>query len=233
MTVPRRNFLIGATCVASGGAAFALTPRRRVALMPAGALEALVPKGFGTWTSRDVSDLVAPQVEGDLVSRLYDRSLERIYSDAATGTAVMMLLAHGDTQSNELQLHRPEVCYPAFGFEISATRTVMLALAPGALLPARSLVAEAPGRRENILYWTRLGEFLPTSENEQRLDRVKAALRGVVTDGLLARFSLIADDNISASTLLSAFVSAFVRSIAPEGRAAFLGTRLAVAMSAV
>jgi len=232
MTLSRRNFLISATCVSGAVAAYALTPRRRVALMPTGALEALVPTAFGTWTSRDVTDLVAPKVEGDLVSRLYDRSLERIYTDAATGDSVMVLLAHGDTQSNELQLHRPEVCYPAFGFEISSTRTVMLALAPGALLPARTLVAEAPGLRENIVYWTRLGEFLPISENEQRLDRVKTALQGVVSDGLLARFSLVAEDSAGASTILKAFVSDFVRSIAPNKRAAFLGTHLAAALAA-
>lgn len=232
MTVLRRNFLIGATCAAGAAAAFALTPRRRVALMPTGALGALAPAAFGAWSSRDVTDLVAPKVEGDLVSRLYDQTLERIYSDAATGATVMVLLAHGDTQSNELQLHRPEVCYPAFGFEISSTRTDMLALSPGALLPARLLVAEAPGRRENIIYWTRLGEFLPTSENEQRLDRIKTALRGVVSDGLLARFSLVSDDSAGASTILKAFVTDFVKSIAPAKRAAFVGTRLATALAA-
>jgi EpsI family protein len=232
MTLSRRNLLIGATCVAGTIGAFALTPRHRVALMARGALEALVPTAFGTWTSRDVTDLVAPKIEGDLVSRLYDRSLERIYSDAVTGATVMVLLAHGDTQTNELQLHRPEVCYPAFGFEIASTQTEMLALAPGALLPARFLVAEAPGRRENIVYWTRLGEFLPTSENEQRLDRVKTALRGVVADGLLARFSLVSDDSAGASTILTAFVTDFVRSNAPAKRAAFVGTRLAAALAA-
>jgi EpsI family protein len=231
MVASRRDTLIGLSCVAASVGAFAATPRRHVALMANGRLESLTPAAFGAWTSRDVSDLVAPKVEGDLVSRLYDHTLERIYTDAVSGAAVMVLLAHGDTQSNELQLHRPEVCYPAFGFEIASSRIQPLLLGPSALLPTRILVAEAPGRRENILYWTRLGEFLPTSENEQRLDRVKTALHGAIADGLLARFSLVADDTASAAASLSGFVAAFIKAVTPDGRAGFVGTELARALA--
>jgi EpsI family protein len=227
----RRDILLGAACVAGSGLAFAMEPRRYVSLMPRTSLEQITPAAFSTWTSRDVTTLVAPKIQGSLESRLYDQQLQRIYTDAASGAELMMLLAHGDTQSNELQLHRPEVCYPAFGFEISASRVQPLRLAAGAPLPARSLVAEAPGRRENIVYWTRLGEFLPTSEGEQRLDRVKTALRGVVSDGLLARFSMVEADTGSAMQSIEAFIVAFLEAVATPQRAAFVGTSLAQAMA--
>ena len=143
----------------------------------------------------------------------------------------MVLLAHGDTQSNELQLHRPEVCYPAFGFEISSSHKYPLGLGANAQLPVRSLVADAPGRRETIVYWTRLGEFLPTSENEQRLDRARTALSGVVSDGLLARFSLVGDDAVGAALAIERFISSFLRAVGSSHRAAFVGTSLAQTMA--
>jgi EpsI family protein len=223
--------LLGAACLAGSGLAFALAPRRYVSLMQRARLEQIAPAAFSTWTSRDVTDLVAPKVEGSLESRLYNQTLERIYTDSASGAEQMVLLAHGDTQSNELQLHRPEVCYPAFGFEVSSSRRYALRLAADAQLPVRSLVADAPGRRETIVYWTRLGEFLPTSESEQRLDRVETALRGVVSDGLLARFSLVGDDAGRAAQTIEGFIVAFLGAVASAHRATFVGTSLAGAMA--
>jgi EpsI family protein len=143
----------------------------------------------------------------------------------------MVLLAHGDTQSNSLQLHRPEVCYPAFGFEISGVSREFLRLAPGASLPSTRLVADAPGRRENIVYWTRLGDFLPTTGAEQRLDRIRTVVGGYIADGLLARFSVVADDSASAFATAAAFVSRFVRAVAPAHRPALIGSRLAAAIA--
>ena len=45
--------------------------------------------------------------------------LERIFISDVTGNEIMMMLAHGASQTNDLQLHRPEVCYPAFGYQLS------------------------------------------------------------------------------------------------------------------
>ena len=231
MTIRRRDVLIGAVCLAGSAGALALTPRRRVSLMPDRRLELTAPLTFGTWSGRNVTDLVAPKIPGSLESKLYNQTLERVYTDAVTGSEVMVLLAHGDTQSNELQLHRPEVCYPAFGFEVSSSREIGVTLAMGVRLPARALVADAADRRENIVYWTRLGEYLPTSENQQRLDRVKTALDGVIADGLLARFSLVAQDSGAALSLVENLISQFVAAVAAARRPALIGTRLARAMA--
>jgi EpsI family protein len=227
----RRDLILGAFCLAGSGLALALAPRRYVSLMPRARLEQIAPAAFAGWTSRDVTDLVAPKIEGSLESRLYDQTLQRIYTDAVSGAELMVLLAHGDTQSNELQLHRPEVCYPAFGFEITLNRQYPLRLAAAAELPVRSLVADAPSRRETIVYWTRLGEFLPTSDNEQRLDRIKTALKGVVSDGLLARFSLVGDDAVGSVRSIEGFIITFLEAVASSNRAAFVGTSLARAVS--
>jgi EpsI family protein len=229
--IDRRDFLISGVCVGGAVAGVGLVPRRRVSLMPNLRLEDVTPVAFGPWTSRDVTDLVAPTIEGSLASRLYNQTSERIFQNSVDGTEVMVLMAHGDTQSAALQLHRPEVCYPAFGFEIVGKRRFELPLATEAQLPATGLIATAPDRRENIVYWTRLGQFLPTTESEQRLDRIKTALGGYIADGLLARFSVVSEDSDRAFAAASDFVVEYVRAVAPRLRAALVGSRLAGLMA--
>lgn len=227
----RRDILIGGACIAASVTAFGLTPRRRSSLLGSRNLDALTPIAFGRWVSRDVSDLVAPKVPGSLVDRLYNQTVERVYLDPDTGAEIMVLLAHGDTQSAALQLHRPEVCYPAFGFEIASDQRGTINLAVGASLPVREIVAVAPGRQENVVYWTRLGQYLPASETEQRLARMKAEVRGEIADGLLARFSMIGEPPSAAWSQIGGFVVDLLRAVQPSARSAFIGSHLAMDMA--
>ena len=228
----RRDFLIGATCLAGAGAAYALVPRRHVALLkPGQRMEKIVPMAFGQWTSRNVSDLVAPKEEGSLSARLYGETVGRIYSRPQGDGEIMMLLAYGDTQSDDLQLHRPEICYPSFGFAIHQSAVMQLPLDGGVTLPVRRLVADAPDRRETIMYWSRLGEFLPLDKKEQQVDRLRTAMNGDVADGLLARFSVIGADADLSAGLLQSFIPPLLEAVAPDRRQALIGTRLAAAMA--
>ena len=223
----RRNVLIGGVCLAGAGASYAMTPRRRVSLIGPAKLSILAPSAFGGWTCRDVSDLVAPATDGSLMSKLYAQTVERIYSRNGSRPEIMMLLAQGNAQTNDLQLHRPEVCYQAFGFRLLENRPTHLNVGGVSAIPGRQIIAQAQDRQENILYWTRLGEFLPDSGAQQRLDRVKLALRGDIADGLLARFSAVGQDSAQAFATLRNFIPAFLGAIAPSSRAALIGTAAA------
>ncbi|HET9161608.1 MAG TPA: EpsI family protein, partial [Caulobacteraceae bacterium] len=163
----RRNIIIGAACLATVAAGETLRPRRHMSLLGGKQLTDVIPRGFGSWTSVDSTDLVAPREDNSLASKLYGQTVGRIYSDANSGFQVMMLAAHGETQSRDLQVHRPEVCYPAVGFSISRIESAPVALASGAVLTARQLVANAGQRREVILYWARVGEYFPQTGLEQ------------------------------------------------------------------
>jgi EpsI family protein len=229
--IARRDLLIGGACLAAAGAAYGLQPRRRVSLQGSAKLDDIMPRQFGDWVSRDVSDLVAPQSSDSLMAKLYSETVGRIYTQRSTGIEIMMLLAHGDTQSNDLQLHRPEVCYPAFGFAISNSQAIQLPLAGGVALPARRLVAIAPGRQENIIYWSRLGEYLPTDGAQQRLDRLMTAMHGYVADGLLARFSVLGSDPAPAFATVASFIAGLVRAIPATSRGTLIGSPRAAAMA--
>lgn len=229
--IARRDLLIGGACLAAAGAAYGLKPRRHVSLLGEAQLADVIPRRFGTWVSHDVTDLVAPREEESLASRLYSQTVGRIYQQSSGGPAVMALIAHGDTQSDSLQLHRPEVCYPFFGFAISGNRALHLPVGGRASIPARQLVAKAPTRQESIVYWSRLGNFLPIDSGEQRVDRFKTALGGYIADGLLARFSIAGAASEEAFAAIKAFIPALVEATAPARRKVLIGETLAAAMT--
>jgi EpsI family protein len=221
----RRDILLSAACVATAGAAYAFTPRRRISLLGAGRkLEDVVPRTIGDWASQDVTDLVAPKIEGSLVTKLYNQTVGRVYTNARTGTEIMALLAHGDTQSDDLQLHRPESCYPAFGFWIRSSQVVDLKIFGSVTVPSRRLVAEAPERRESIIYWSRLGEYLPLDRRQQQFDRMATAFNGNIADGLLTRFSIVNPDIEASFRTMEGFIPQLVRSVAPPDRPVLIGT---------
>ncbi len=231
--IGRRDLIVGTACLAGAGVAYALQPRRHVSLLERGrTVEEIVPRAFTSWKSQDVTDLVAPKIEDSLASRLYGETVGRVYRNGDTGEEIMMLLAHGDTQSEDLQLHRPEICYPAFGFSISQSAITEVGLAPRVTLPSRRLVAEAPDRRETIVYWSRLGEYLPLDRRQQQLDRLRTAMKGDIADGLLARFSMLGADSTAVVGVLERFIPALVRAVAADNRDVLIGSQRAAALAA-
>jgi EpsI family protein len=226
MSMNRRNVLIGASCVAAVAAAEALRPRRHISYLSGKKLDDVIPRTMPGWTSSDVSDLVRPREEDSLASRIYEQTVGRVYAEAETGFQVMMLAAYGETQSRDLQLHRPEACYPASGFTISDRGPTLTPLASGVVLPTRRLIADAPGRREMIVYWARLGDFFPVGGLQQRVDVLRAAIGGQIVDGVLIRVSALAPDPERAFSKLDDFISRIVSETRPENRLALIGGTL-------
>lgn len=222
----RRDLLLLGACAAAAGGASALTPRNRQKLLVGEHLAAFVPSTVGRWVGEDVDNLIKPE-EGSLAATLYSESVGRVYVDPRTGEGIMMLLAYGDTQSDRLQLHRPEVCYPAFGFRILENRVGEVPLGGGAALPVRRLIASAPDRLENVTYWSRLGEYLPTDGGAQRLAKLRTAMRGDIADGLLARFSMVGLDSARQFEVMSGFIGEMLRRVPRKGLPAMVGTGLA------
>jgi EpsI family protein len=226
----RRDLLIGGLAVAAAAGAEALRPHRKLILLKGGKIDALMPRKFGSWSAEASSGLVSPDQAGKLAKSLYSEIVERIYHDDQSGAAVMLLAAYGDTQSDLLQLHRPEACYPAVGFAIESSKATQILLRNGARIPGREVVAVADDRRENILYWTRIGERLPQSDGEQKTARFYNSVDGYVADGILFRCSALGDSE-NAFRLLDQFVPALLNATPAVVRPALVGTRLAQQMA--
>lgn len=227
----RREFMIGALCATGAGSAYALTPRERISLLGSAKLDSVIPKTFGQWKHVESDALVVPQSDESLASKLYSQSVGRLYMHD-DGSGVMLLIAYGDTQSDQLQLHRPEVCYPAFGFTLLKNEGVRVNVGEKVAVPGRLIVARSQVRTEQISYWTRIGEFLPTTNGEQRSAKLRTAFQGKIPDGVLVRVSSIDDDQDKAFATNQRFAAAMMRAIAPQHRAALIGTELAARLGA-
>src|ERR1700761_3800139 len=95
----RRALIAGALCVGGAVAAQQLKPHRYVSLLQSAKLDDLIPRHFGAWTSEDVGDPLALNGPGTLSSKLYNQLVTRAYTDGR-GQQILMLLAHGERQSD-------------------------------------------------------------------------------------------------------------------------------------
>ncbi|NTZ43945.1 EpsI family protein [Altererythrobacter sp. SALINAS58] len=204
--ISRRHVLIGGALAAASAVAIARQPTSVVPAVPEKAFEKLVPKQFGSWRVVGSSGVVLPPPDA-LSDRLYDNLVTRVYESPEA--SVMLLLAYNNLQDGVVQVHRPEVCYPVGGFELSSTVNVPLVL-PGAQIPASFFTAEGPDRVEQVLYFTRLGTAYPRSWGEQRWAVAKANLDGRIPDGVMMRVSLLGRDPAAALETLSQFSTEFI-----------------------
>ncbi len=225
--IQRRDFLLGGSCVAAAVAGTVARPRRHVRLLTGSSIAEIVPLTFAEWISQDVGDPLAINGPESLTARLYNQLVTRVYTNTKTNDQVMMLLAYAKQQTDDLQLHRPEVCYPAFGYTLVQNQEIRLPVKNGVELPSRRLIAQAADRREYIIYWTRMGELLPASGNQQRADRLRIAMHGVIPDGILSRFSTVFDNDADAWRVLQTFIPELLLAVVPKYRAALIGTERA------
>lgn len=211
--------------LAAAGAA-ALTPRHHVELLHGRKLDTIIPMAFGEWSTTPSSAFVLPKTPGSLADRLYSDTVSRLYV-APNKLPMMMVLAYGNLQSDLLQLHRPETCYAAVGFQISHSTRAAIPFAPNVAIPLRELTASTDNRVEPIAYWTRIGDFLPTDKREQRTMRLREQIAGIIPDGILVRLSTVAEPTPETFAQLTAFGRALVLGVKPDNRAILIGPTLA------
>lgn len=219
----RRKALIGGALLGTAVLSEFYVPRRSARQLDDKAFNALIPLTIGTWRYVTASGLIQPP-EDQLSRSLYEQLVTRVYG-APDRDAVMLALAYSSIQEGRLQLHRPEICYPASGFAISDNVETSVRLNDGNRVPARFLVADRGDRREYILYWTRVGDAMPTRWFEQRLTMAAANLKGYVPDGMLTRMSVIGNDPVAARATLEMFARAMVSSVNATGKAILIGNR--------
>lgn len=224
MSLRRRDLVLGGLGLAALGGSELLRPRKKLVLLKNATIAEAIPPQFGSWISNN-ADLVSPASAGRLAKTLYSETVMRAYDNTDDGSVVFILAAYGDTQSDLLQLHRPESCYPAVGFSLALSEPAKVQVGADQL-PGRRVIATMEDRVENIIYWTRLGERLPQGGGEQRDARLANAIEGYVADGILVRCSVLGDSKPAFATLAS-FIPEMLRAVRADLRPALVGTRLA------
>jgi EpsI family protein len=201
----------------------ALTPTVRIAADKAHfSLERMIPARFGEWTlDTTIVPLKPDPARQAMIEKLYDQTLARTYVNPR-GEHVMLSIAYGGDQSKTLQLHLPEVCYVAQGFQLLADRDASLRTRYGAL-PVKRLVARQNERNEPITYWITIGDKAVLSGIEQKLQRLAYGLSGKIPDGMLVRVSTIQSSAADAYRVQDRFVLALLDALTPQDRARLLG----------
>jgi EpsI family protein len=201
----------------------ALTPTVRLSQAQAAfSLAHMIPARFADWTvDASVVPLQPDPERQSVLEKIYDQTLSRTYINSA-GERVMLSIAYGGDQSRALQVHLPEVCYVAQGFD-------MLKVGEGALatrfgqVPVKRLVARQDSRNEPITYWITVGDKAINSSFEQKLQRLAYGLSGKIPDGMLVRVSTIQTDEQRAYQLQDRFVGQLLDALGPAGRVRLLG----------
>ncbi len=216
----RRQFLIGAGLIGAAAIAQARLPEPVNPRLGKKQFDKWVPDAVGPWRFVTSSGVVLPTPDA-LMDRLYDDVVTRVYQ-APGRSVVMIAIAYNNIQDGVVQLHRPEVCYPAGGFTLTPTRPVEI-VARGNRIGANFFTAASDERTEQILYFTRIGDAFPNSWAQQRLAVIKDNLLGRIPDGMLFRASVLSTDARSAVATLSDFIRRFDEASAPPLRKLLLG----------
>lgn len=222
--MPNFRYLpVGLAMLTAASLALALTPRLKMADQEQKIdLETMIPRQFGEW--RQQGALESLVVSPDLKARLdgiYNQSLTRNYINDQ-GERIMLSIAYGSDQSYSTQVHRPEMCYPAQGFQIRSMSKGFVDLGEGRL-PVMKLVATHGLRIEPITYWVMMGESAVRGNFEQHLARVKYGLTGKIPYGLVIRVSIISPDESQAYRTEERFIQEMLDAVPRSSRKLLIG----------
>lgn len=195
--------------------------RTQAAAAPA--LARIVPLRFAGWRAMDGGPEAVSPYSQDLIGNSgiqYNDVLTRTYRDGA-GRSVMLVLAYKRHMEQENKVHRPEICYVAQGYKLADQRRGDAAIA-GRTIPVAYFLGRGVRRDEQVAYWIRSGQEVVSNGWGLRLSILRAALHGVVPDGLLVRASMIVPTGEAgdprARATLTAFLAALVDALPDKDR---------------
>jgi EpsI family protein len=214
-------------CVAMLGAmllAVAMTPRNLMARThDVFNIDQHLPTKFGDWKPVAGLNVVTPPAPDSLEASLYNQEASRGFVDP-DGHVVMLMVAYGESQSDRLQLHHPEVCYTAQGFRVSRTSADKLEYASSAPpLKLTRLVAKREDRVEPISYWMRIGYDNANGNLARQALKLGYGLRGLVPDGVLFRVSTIGVPAEQSFKIQDKFIHDLLNAVDPETKQFMVG----------
>jgi EpsI family protein len=227
-----RSVVLGVSMCLAAWVGYAMIPHESMqARLPR--LDRLVPERFGAWVN-----VPSPMVQVDVavnesgaeksIESPYDETVMRTYVNRQTGEAVMLALAYGRQQHQEIKIHRPELCYYAQGAAVSDLRLLRPDELRGAVPEgAKSMLGVMPDHVEEVLYWIRIGDVISRSAIQTRGYIFKEGLKGVIPDGVLVRSSQALQGRGQVAHSLEVqqeFLNEMIAAVPPNKRHLFLPT---------
>ena len=178
----------------------------------------VIPSQFGDWKEEreQTANVVSPE-RLELINKIYAQTLSRTYTNSA-GERVMLSIAYGVDQRRGNDLHYPEVCYPAQGFELTALTAGIVKTLQGPIPVNRLETNLAKQRYEPVTYWTTIGNQVTLGGTDKRLKELAFGLKGEIPDGLIFRVSTIDRDTDHSFAVQDAFVNALIAVLKPDDK---------------
>jgi EpsI family protein len=213
-----RNFILLVLMLAASGLALALRPTQKIADQgPAIDLETMIPHAFGDWSEEQHNSvqMVDPQQQ-EMIEKIYTQTLSRTYINTH-GYRIMLAIAYGDDQRDSMQMHYPEVCYPAQGFSLQSKQAGTLPTENG-LIPVTRILTNLGQRNEPVTYWTTVGDLVFQGGVQKKLAEIRYGLKGKIPDGMLIRVSSIDAEATRAYEMQTRFIDQMLGVLTPEHR---------------
>jgi len=209
--------------LAAAALAYVMTPRHLMARThDAFNIDAHIPRAFGDWAAVPGIEAVRPPPDG-LEAEIYNQEVSRAYVDKE-GHIVMLVIAYGESQSDRLQLHHPEVCYTAQGFRVTRPVTSTFVWSPAAPpIVLTRLIATREDRVEPISYWMRIGYDVTNSNWARNALKLEYGLRGWIPDGALFRVSTVGVSPDIAFKIQDKFIRDLLKEAPPDTRTFMVG----------
>lgn len=217
-----RNLLLLILMLAASGFALALRPTQKIAHESTIDLETMIPGAFGDW--REVQQNTVPMVDPqqqEMIDKIYTQTLNRTYVNTH-GYQIMLAIAYGDDQRDSMQIHYPEVCYPAQGFTLEAKDAGNLTTASG-LIPVTRIQTSLGQRNEPVTYWTTIGDRVFQGGIQKKLAEMRYGLHGQIPDGMLIRISSIDPETAHAYEMQTKFADQMLGALTPKNRQKLYG----------
>ena len=218
-SLSRRQVLTGLLMASAAAVAAVRKPNVRLNYLVNYNLDDVVPKRIVRWDFVTNSGLVIPPSD-QLQLALYSQLLTRVYSDG--NTAIQLLIAYSASETGFLQVHRPEFCYTAAGYQLSDFALHKVQLQGTRQLTANTLTATRDSSTEKLLYWVRVGDHIPHSWAGQKLTFAEDNLHRLIPDAALIRISTVGLDDAQALTAIDEFTRQMIASVPGPLRRVFL-----------
>ncbi len=218
-----RNYLLAFTMLVAVILAVVLKPVEKLADNGEKVdLSAMIPSKFKDWgvDTNTPAQILSPEVEANL-NKTYDQILSKTYVNQQ-GEKIMLTIAYGSAQTQDLKAHRQEICYRAQGYSIDMLRHENMQIS-NKNIPVTRMYATQRGRNEPVTYWFTMGNQVVLSRTERFLVQLKYALSGYIPDGFLIRISNLANDPENAFLKHEEFISTLISSTSTATSTRLLG----------
>jgi len=182
-------------------ASIALKPDFELKAKEIPAFKEIIPISFSGWEMivHDYQQISLSVEDERNIDQPYDAILMETFQNSSKET-IMLAVAYGANQQQEIKIHRPELCYPAQGFQVEEINDLEYEVDVNNKIYRFNLtqmVSKSRQRREVTLYWIRIGNMISSNPWKIRWNILKGGLSQDIPDGILVRTSQVLSKNLS------------------------------------